>query len=95
MQDQRAQARYYRESAGSAVAGRLARNLQKAVMELQRNPAIGWPRLGLEIGLDRLRTWAVSGFPLLYLYIEREDHLDVVRLLGQRQDLAAIMADSG
>lgn len=93
MQDQREQARYYREHAGPTVALRLVRSLKKAVAELQRNPAIGSPRLGLQIGLDRLRTWAVRGFPLLYLYIEREDYLDVVRLLGQRQDVAGIMAE--
>lgn len=92
LQDQRAQVRYCREQAGSTVALDLARKLRKAMVELQRQPAIGSPRLGREIGIERLRTWPVTGFPLLVLYIERETHLDIVRLLGQRQDLAALMA---
>ena len=30
-------------------------------------------------------------FPLLWCYFERGDHLDVVRLLGERQDIATIL----
>jgi hypothetical protein len=31
--------------------------------------------------------------PLLWCCFEREDQLDVARLLAERQDIAAIMAD--
>jgi toxin ParE1/3/4 len=33
----------------------------------------------------------VTGFPLVWLYFERDDHLDVIRLLGERQDILAIL----
>lgn len=39
----------------------------------------------------RGREWQVAKFPLLWFYFERGDHLDVVRLLGERQDIAAIL----
>jgi toxin ParE1/3/4 len=45
------------------------------------------------LGISGLRTWRVAKFPLLWCYFERDDHLDVVRLLGQRQDLAAFLGD--
>jgi len=45
--------------------------------------------------LPGLRTWQVSKFPLLWFYVERNDRLDVVRLLGERQDIAAILAEGG
>jgi hypothetical protein len=32
-------------------------------------------------------------FPLLWCYFERGDQLDVVRLLGERQDIIAILGD--
>ncbi|MCZ7562315.1 MAG: hypothetical protein M5U30_21710 [Burkholderiaceae bacterium] len=32
-------------------------------------------------------------FPLSWCYFERGDHLDVVRLLGERQDIIAILGD--
>jgi toxin ParE1/3/4 len=35
----------------------------------------------------------VAKFPLLWCYVERGDHLDMVRLLGERQDIAAILGD--
>ena len=36
------------------------------------------------------RVWTVL-WGLLWFYFERGDHLDVVRLLGERQDVAAIL----
>jgi toxin ParE1/3/4 len=33
----------------------------------------------------------VGKFPLLWCYFERGGHLDVVRLLGERQDIIAIL----
>lgn len=33
----------------------------------------------------------MSEFPLLWIYFVRDDHLDVVRLLGERQDVATIL----
>lgn len=39
-----------------------------------------------------LRAWRIGRFPALWLYFERPDHIDVVRLLGEREDIAAILA---
>ena len=33
-----------------------------------------------------LRTWRLSGFPAAVWYFDRIDHLDVVRVIGERQD---------
>ncbi len=45
------------------------------------------------LSIPGLRTWRVAGFPLLWCCFERADHLDVVRLPGERQDIAAILGD--
>jgi toxin ParE1/3/4 len=50
------------------------------------------PALGSRLEIPGLRTWQLKKFPLLWFYLEREDHLDVVRLLGERQDIAAILS---
>jgi toxin ParE1/3/4 len=69
--------------------------MKRDLETLQKQPSIGSPRFGTELGIESLRSWTVSGFPLVLFYFEREDHLDVVRLLGQRQDIATILtADS-
>jgi hypothetical protein len=33
------------------------------------------------------------GFPYTLFYFERDDHLDVVRLLHQRQDIPMLLSD--
>ena len=43
--------------------------------------------------LDQIELDPGIGSPLLCCYFERADHLDVVRLLGERQDIAAILSD--
>jgi toxin ParE1/3/4 len=44
--------------------------------------------------MEGLRTWRIKGFPLIWFYFERADHLDVVRLLGERQDVVALLMQS-
>jgi toxin ParE1/3/4 len=41
-----------------------------------------------------LRSWRVAGCPMQWLYFEATDHLDVIRLLGDRQDIIAILRDA-
>lgn len=49
------------------------------------------PCLGQLCEIPGLRPWRVTGFPVQWLYFEVEDRLDVVRLLGDRQDIIAIL----
>ena len=89
-EDRRNQVRYYRKEAGAKVAASLVAALRKALQDLERQPSIGSPTLGHELGLDGMRTWTVDGFPLSLWYFERETHVDVARLIGQRQDASGI-----
>ena len=82
----RRQVVYYRQKAGSAVALKLSRNLRKAEATLSSEPGIGSPRIGEELGIPELRAWLIAEFPLSFWYFEREDHVDIVRLVGHRQD---------
>jgi toxin ParE1/3/4 len=60
--------------------------MAKALQDLERNPSIGSPALGRLLGIDELGTWRLQGFPLTFWYFERADHIEVIRLVGQRQD---------
>ena len=93
LQDLRNEVRYYRKKAGARVARRLVDAIESDLKTLQRQPAMGAPTLGHELGIESLRTWEVSGFPLLLIYIEHPLDLDVVRILGERQDIAAIIGN--
>lgn len=85
---------YYRKQAGKLIANQLAGAVDDALQHLQQNPGTGSLRIGQELGIPGLRSWRVSGFPLIWFYFEREDHLDVVRLLGERQDILAILGSN-
>lgn len=91
--DRRDEVRYYRGEAGPQVAAKLVKALQRALAALARNPAIGSPALGREIGIGGLRTWRIDGFPLTFWYFERADYVDVARLVGQRQDALRVDPD--
>ena len=92
--DQRWQLRYYRNEAGRAVALRLARASHSALDQIERESGLGSPVLGARLDILGLRTWKITTFPLLWLYAERDDRLDVVRLLGERQDIATVPGES-
>ena len=94
LRDREAEIRYYRREAGSKVAVRLVGATDRALDRIELEPRIGSPVLGDVLGIPELRTWRVAKFPLLWFYFERGDHLDVVRLLGERQDTAAIFSGS-
>ena len=91
-EDRRAEVRYYRQEAGAAVAEKLLEAMAQALEELSRNPSIGSPTLGQLLGIEALRTWRLHGFPLTFWYFERAEHIDVVRLVGQRQDQGDVEA---
>ena len=88
-------ARYYAQEGGLALGGRMFDAALAALKPIQRQPSMGSPRRGQLCEIPGLRAWRVTGFPLQWFYFETDDHLDVVRLLGDRQDIAAILGGDG
>ena len=85
-------ARYYAQEGGAALGERMFDAALAALKPIQRMPAMGSPRLGQLCEISGLRSWRVKGFPMQWLYFETDAHLDLVRLLGDRQDIAAILS---
>ena len=85
--------RYYRKEGGTRLAVKVAKATNEALDRVELEPGMGSPRLGRLLGIPGLRTWRVGKFPLLWCYCEHGDHLDMVRLLGERQDVIAILGD--
>lgn len=94
LRDQQDEVRYYRKEGGRRVAVKVAKATNAALEQIELDPGIGSPTLGKRLDIPGLRTWRIAKFPLLWCYFERGDHLDVVRLLGERQDIAAILGDA-
>ncbi len=93
LRDQQCEVRYYRVEGGTRVAVKVAKATNTALDQIELDPGIGSPTLGKRLGIPGLRTWRVAKFPLLWCYFERADDLDVIRLLGERRDIEAILGD--
>lgn len=77
---------YYLQEAGVSVALRFVDAVEKAFQYIRRHPASGSPRYALELELPGLRCWPVKRLPYLIFYVERDDYIDVWRVLhGERE----------
>lgn len=92
--DRRHEVRYYRDKAGEGTATRLVSALEAAFLQLSREPGIGSPSIGQALAIDGLRSWRLRGFPISLWYFERDSHVDVVRLVGQRMEALWIDIDT-
>lgn len=86
-------ARFYAEQGGAALGEEMFDTALEALEPIQRMPGLGSPRLGLLCEIPGLRSWRITRFPMQWLYFEVADHLDVVRLLGDRQDIVAVLGE--
>lgn len=65
--------------------------LEQAYGHIGRHPATGSPRYAHELDLPGLRVWPLKRYPYLVFYVEREDHIDVWRVLHSQRDIPAWM----
>ena len=85
------QALYYAEAAGAKLGDEFIDTALAALGLLEDQPGIGSPRWNRPDQLPVLRAWRLSRFPALWFYFELEEYVDVARLLGEREDIAAIL----
>jgi toxin ParE1/3/4 len=85
-EDRRSELHYYRQEADTAISDQLVKAMAKALQDLERNPFIGSPTLSRLLGIGELRTWRPQDFPMTFWCFGRAHHIEVLRLVGQRQD---------
>ena len=83
--------RHYTSHAGKHVATRFFDAAIAALHAIERMPGTGSPRVGELCDIPGLRMRRIEGFPCGWFYFERTDHLDIVRLLADAQDVAAVL----
>ncbi len=86
-----ARSRYHLVHAGDDVAARFFDAAVEALRAAERMPGTGSPRIGEICGIRGLRVWRIEHFPCGWFYFVRPDHLDVVRILADAQNLTAIL----
>lgn len=84
---------YARESGPDIALGFVAA-LEAAYRSIAEYPGIGSPRYAHEVALPGLRHRRLVRFPWLIFYVERDDHIDVWRVLDARRDIPAWLDDS-
>jgi toxin ParE1/3/4 len=67
--------------------------LEQAYQRISRHPSAGSPRYAHELGLPGLCCWRLLRYPFLVFYVERDDHIDIWRVLHEQRDIPAWMQD--
>jgi len=83
---------YVSEGAEQAALGFIDA-LERAYAHLSRQAATGSPRYAHELHLPGLRSWPLPRYPHLIFYVERNDHIDVWRVLHGQRDVPAWMLE--
>lgn len=81
-------ARYLTEAARRVAFG-FVDALERAFAQLARHPATGSPRYAHELDLPELRVWPLKRYPYLIFDVERDDDVDVWRVLHAECDIPA------
>ena len=84
---------YYLERGSLDAALGFIDALERVYGDIGRHPAAGSPRYAHELDLPGLRFWLVPGYPYVVFYIERDDHVDVWRVLHGQRDIPSWMAE--
>ncbi len=79
---------YLSKGSEQAVLG-FIEALEQAYSHISRHPATGSPRYAHELNLPGLCSWPLKRYPYLAFYIERDDHIDVWRVLHGERDIPA------
>ena len=84
---------HYLSVAPGSVASAFIGALEDAYDHIGRLPASGSARYAVQQGLRDFRSWPVAGFPYIVFYIERDDHVEVQRVLHTSRDIAESLSE--
>lgn len=84
---------YYARDAGPDVALGFIDALERTYRTISTHPRAGSPRYAHELALPGLRVRGLTHYPYLVFYIEREDHIDVWRVLHVQRDIPSWMQE--
>jgi toxin ParE1/3/4 len=79
---------FFAEGGEKAALG-FVDELEQAYAHISRHPASGSPRYAHELNLPGLRSWPLKRYPHMIFYLERNDHIDVWRVLHGKRDIPA------
>jgi toxin ParE1/3/4 len=84
---------WYAQQGGLSVVDDFLDALDKAFAHVARYTDSGSQRWAAALKLEGLRGWRVAGFPHVVFYVEREDAIEVWRVLHGARDIPATLAE--
>ncbi len=78
---------FYLREAGNDIALRFVDAVERTSQRAGNNPQLGSLRFAYELGLPGLQVLAIGRHPFLMFYVERDELVDVWRLLHASRDL--------
>ena len=84
---------YYLREAGNEIALRFVDAVERAAQRASNSPQLGSLRFAYELGLPGLRVLPVARHPYRMFYVERDELVDVWRLLHSSRDIPATLQD--
>lgn len=85
---------WYAEQEGERTANEFLDALAAAYTHIARHPRTGSPRWALVLNMAGLRSWTLDRYPWLVFYVQRGDHIEVLRVLHAARDITAALAGS-
>ena len=85
---------HYLRAAEAPVAVGFIDALEAAYRGIAAHPAAGSPRYGHELAVPGLRSRGLKRYPHLVFYMERDDHIEVWRVLHAERDIPARMREA-
>jgi toxin ParE1/3/4 len=79
---------FYNDALAHQASARFLDAIEKALRFILAFPKAGSSRLGEMIGLKQFKTWPLTKFPFLVVYVVENEEIDVVRLIHQKRDFA-------
>jgi toxin ParE1/3/4 len=77
---------HYLNESSAAATGFVAA-LEQAYRHIQRWPATGSPRYAHALDLPGLRFWRCTRYPYLVFYVEKDERIEVWRVLHASRDI--------
>jgi toxin ParE1/3/4 len=69
------------------LSDRFLTDVETALRQIREMPGVGSLRFSRELGIPEMRTAALSSFPHLIFYTERDANIDVIRVLHPARDI--------
>lgn len=79
---------FYNDALAYQASTKFLNAIEKALRFIWAFPEAGSSRLSEILGLKQFKTWPLTKFPFLVVYLVENEEIDVVRLIHQKRDFS-------